>query len=495
MDASQDYYAVLGVAPDASPDEIKKAYRQLARQYHPDAQAAQGTASLFRDLQVAYESLSDQEKRAAYDRLRAESGQSSSSAFQVRLQFSRSSLLVIPEEQILYVLATLQASHTDSQRPQRMPLNLCLVIDRSTSMQGARLDQVKAATYQLVETLDSHDTFAVVTFSDHAEVVWPNQPVGDIVRAKAKVAAIQASGGTEILQGIQLGLAELDKRRSLSALNHVILLTDGQTYGDEEHCLALAVEAKKRGVTISCMGLGDDWNDVLLDAIANRSGGLSAYVATADDVPRIFREHVNGLNATYSPELQWIVREADGITLKNAFRLTPYLTRLAVERDMLGLSALPADGPMLLLMEFVVQPHSAGMHRLAMFELVGDVPVLNRKDERVRQDLMIEFSLPSPTANPIVPPAILSALAKITIFQMQETAWKSLDKGDVVDATRRLETMATRLLDLGEHQLARAALLEAGRLARSGHLSPGGRKAIKYGTRSLSLAPQERRHD
>jgi hypothetical protein len=77
-----------------------------------------------------------------------------------------------------------------------------------------------------------------------------------------------------------------------------------------------------------------------------------------------------------------------------------------------------------------------------------------------------------------VPPAILSALAKITIFQMQENAWKSLEKGDVVEATRRLETMATRLLDLGEHQLARAALLEAGRLARSGHLSPAGRKAI-----------------
>jgi Ca-activated chloride channel family protein len=94
-----------------------------------------------------------------------------------------------------------------------------------------------------------------------------------------------------------------------------------------------------------------------------------------------------------------------------------------------------------------------------------------------------------------VPPAILSALAKVTIFQIQENAWKSLEKGDVADATRRLETMATRLLDLGEHQLARAALLEAGRLARSGHLSPAGRKTIKYGTRSLSLSTQERHHD
>jgi Ca-activated chloride channel family protein len=495
MDMSQDYYAVLGLTPDATLDDIKKAYRQLARQYHPDAQQVPGTAMLFREVQTAYEVLSDPDKKTAYDRQRAESGQAPDSVFQLRLQFSRSPLLVIPEEQVLYVLATVAAGRDSQRRNQRLPLNLCLVIDRSTSMQGVRLEQVKAATYQLIESLDQHDTFAVVTFSDHAEVVWQNQPAGDSVRAKAKVAAIQASGGTEILQGMQAGLAELEKRRSLIAISHMILLTDGQTYGDEEQCLALAIEAKKHGISISCMGLGDDWNDVLLDAIANRSGGTSAYVATADDVQRIFRDHLHGLNMMYASDLQWIVREAEGLSLRNAFRLTPYLTRLSPEKDVIPLGTLPVDNPISLLMEFVVQSHQAGTHRLAMFELVGDVPTLDRKGERVRQNLTMEFAPPSPTSMQMVPPAILSALAKITIFQMQENAWKSLDKGDVAEATRRLETMATRLLDLGEHQLARAALLEAGRLARSGHLSPAGRKAIKYGTRSLSLAPQERRHD
>jgi Ca-activated chloride channel family protein len=362
-------------------------------------------------------------------------------------------------------------------------------------MQGARLDQVKAATYQLIESLDEHDTFGVITFSDHADVVWPNQPTGDSIRAKAKIAAIQASGGTEILQGMQMGLAELEKRRSLIAINHMILLTDGQTYGDEEQCLALAIESKKHGISISCMGLGDDWNDVLLDAIASRSGGTSAYVATADDVQRIFRDHLHGLNTMYANDLQWMVHESEGTSLRNAYRLTPYLMRLTLEKGVIALGALPNDAPITLLMEFVVQSHPAGTHRLAMLELVGDVPTLDRKGEQIRQNMTLEFAPPSPTSMQVVPPAILSALAKITIFQMQENAWKSLDKGDVAEATRRLETMATRLLDLGEHQLARAALLEAGRLARSGHLSPAGRKAIKYGTRSLSLAPQERRHD
>jgi hypothetical protein len=85
----------------------------------------------------------------------------------------------------------------------------------------------------------------------------------------------------------------------------------------------------------------------------------------------------------------------------------------------------------------------------------------------------------------------VTALGKLAIFKMQEKAMEDLEDGHVSTATQRLETMATRLLNLGETDLARAALLEAGRLARSGALSAEGRKKIKYGTRSLSILPKE----
>ena len=414
--------------------------------------------------------------------------------FRCACEASRNALPSIPEEQILYVLANIQATQTD-RRSQRLPLNLCLVIDRSTSMQGSRLEQVKMATYQLIDGLDPNDTFSVVTFSDHSEVVWSSHIGSDPIRAKAKVAAIQASGGTEILQGILAGLSELEKGHRGQTISHMILLTDGQTYGDEEQCLAQAVEAKKHGISITCMGLGEDWNDTLLDAIAARSGGPSAYVATADDVQRIFQEQLHGLGTLYATDLQWTLRLAEGVSIKNAFRLTPYLVRLAPEKDVISLGTLQTDSPVMLLLEFIIPSRSPGSHRLAQFDLTGDVPALDRKGEHLRQNLALDFATQTSSAPPAVPPAILSALAKVTIFQIQENAWKSLEKGDVADATRRLETMATRLLDLGEHQLARAALLEAGRLARSGHLSPAGRKTIKSGTRSLSLSTQERHHD
>jgi hypothetical protein len=73
-----------------------------------------------------------------------------------------------------------------------------------------------------------------------------------------------------------------------------------------------------------------------------------------------------------------LVREAEGVHLRNAFRLTPYLVRLTIEKDAISLGALPVDSPISLLMEFVIQPRQAGTHRLAMIEVRGDVPMLNR---------------------------------------------------------------------------------------------------------------------
>lgn len=486
MADSIDYYQVLGVPQNASAEDIKRAYRGLVRQYHPDAQATPGgTSALFRQVQEAYEVLSDAKRREAYDRRLGNAGLSVEALFSLSLQASRTVAPAISEEQVLYALFDIRAAKSVSSG-QRLPLNLCLVIDRSTSMQGPRLDQVKAASIQMIDALSESDSLAIVAFSDRAEVMWPNQPVGDAIRAKARLSAIQASGGTEILQGLQLGMEELEKHRRSQSINHLILLTDGQTYGDEEKCLALAQEAKQRNVGISAMGIGEDWNDQLLDAIAARSGGVSHYIASVSDVQTIMKERLKGLAALYGDDLRLNLRFAEGCRLRSAFRLTPYIQRMETDGETIALGTLQADTAITGLFEFVVGERPVGKQRVLQLELIGDVPALERKGECVRQDVTLTFA-PDPTPQP-VPPSLLNALAKVTIFQMQESAWNSLEKGDVAAATQRLETMATRLLDLGEHQLARAALLEAGRLARSGHLSPGGQKTIKYGTRSLSLA-------
>ncbi len=481
-----DLYAALNIPVDATADEIKHAYRQLVRQVHPDMQNTQGTALLFRQVQESYEILSDPIKRAAYDRQRTEAGLSPNSIFQWKMQPSRAALSVGVDEQVVYLLFDISAGRSDQVRGHQA-LNLCLVLDRSTSMQGSRLEQTKASAQRMIDSLSGDDALSIVTFSDKAEVIWPTQPLTDPIKTKAKVSAVQASGGTEILQGLLAGLAEIEKRRTQYGVNHVILLTDGQTYGDEERCLNAAEAAARHRIGISAMGIGEDWNDVLLDAIASRCGGVSQYIASTGEIQHFLRERLQGLSSVYADNVRLLFKPIDGTRLTNAFKLSPYIERIPLEAETLPLGSLQSDAAVSGIVELIVGPHSAGSHRLAEMELVGNIPSRHLDDARLRQAVTFTFD-PNANPNTSAPSHILNALAKVTIFQMQEGALNALEKGDVAGATHRLETMATRLLDMGEHQLARAALLEAGRLARSGNLSPAGRKAIKYGTRSLILA-------
>src|SRR5512136_918206 len=114
MNVDIDYYAILNISADATAEEIRAAYRQSARQLHPDMQDKQGTSLLFRQVQEAYETLSDSSRRAAYDRARVEAGLSPKSVFQWKLQPSRTSLSVDVEEQVVYLLFDISSGQTDN---------------------------------------------------------------------------------------------------------------------------------------------------------------------------------------------------------------------------------------------------------------------------------------------------------------------------------------------------------------------------------------------
>ncbi len=494
MNTKKNYYDILKVDINATEEQIRKSYRTLVREYHPDTSSKNPKAAeMFRDVQEAYEVLGDPEQRRVYDRLRESEGLDKSSSISMRSTISHKFLLTNVEEQAFYVL--LDITPAMDLPTSRLPLNLCLVLDRSTSMQGMRLQQVKEGTRQIIDRLNPEDALSLVVFSDRAEVILPSQKGIDKAMAKSIASTIQPSGGTEMLQGLIAGLQELERNRTKESVNHLILLTDGQTYGDEAGCLEKAEWAGRHQISLSTMGIGSDWNENLLDQMATLSGGMSVYIDSPRKVVDVFKATIRNLSTVVARELTMSVNLSGGVTLKEAFQVTPHIQRLEVRADKTVLGPLGTGQGKTLIMEFRVRAETTpNQKRLMRLTIDGDVPGQTNRRSWEWVDIVSEF-VPTIEGNTEIPPAIVTALGKLAIFKMQEKAMVDLENGHISAATQRLETMATRLLNLGETDLARAALLEAGRLARTGDLSAEGRKKIRYGTRSLSILPKEIHRD
>jgi Ca-activated chloride channel family protein len=493
MRTDKDYYAIFKLDRNATEEQIRKAYRVLAREYHPDVNESAAAAEIFRDIQEAYEILGDPEQRRVYDRMREAEGLDRSSALSLRATVSHKSLLTSIEEQAFYVL--LEVTPAADLPTARLPLNVCLVLDRSTSMQGMRLQQVKEGTRQIIDRLNADDALSLVIFSDRAEVILPSQRNIDKAMAKSITSTIQPSGGTEMLQGLLAGLKELERNRTQESVNHLILLTDGQTYGDEQGCVEQAEWAGRHQISLSTMGIGSDWNENLLDQMAALSGGTSVYIDSPRKVVDVFKATIRDLSTVVARELTMGINPSTGVTLKEAFQVTPHILRLDVRATKTVLGPLGTGHGKTLLMEFRISNEvNPGNRRLMRLTIDGDVPGQANRRSWEWIDLFADF-VAKPDETLEIPPTIVTALGKLAIFKMQEKAMDDLEKGNITAATQRLETMATRLLNLGETDLARAALLEAGRLARTGDLSAEGRKKIRYGTRSLSILPKEIHRD
>ncbi len=493
MQSNKDYYKILNISDDATEDQIRKAYRALVREHHPDVSNAPEATEIFKEIQEAYEVLGDPPQRRKYDRLRAVEGQDKSSAIAIRALVSHKFLLTNVEEQAFYTL--IDVTPAADLPSSRLPLNLCLVLDRSTSMQGMRLQQVKEGTRQIIERLNESDALSVVVFSDRAEVILPSEKNVDKALAKSIASTIQPGGGTEMLQGLSAGLKELEQNRAQPSVNHLILLTDGQTYGDEQGCLEQAELAGHNQISLTTMGVGSDWNESLLDQMAASSGGTSVYIDSPRKIVDVFKDTIRSLSSVVARELSMTINPTDGINFKEGFQITPHIRRIDVRTDKAMLGPLGTGHGKTILMEFRVSSESnSGEKRLMRLTIDGDVPGQTNRRSWEWVDLYANF-VASPEENVAIPSTIVTALGKLAIFKMQEKAMQDLEQGRVSAATQRLETMATRLLNLGETDLARAALLEAGRLARTGGLSAEGRKKIKYGTRSLSILPKEIHRD
>lgn len=404
---------------------------------------------------------------------------------------NKSHLPVINTQQLAYVLIeAVPGEGITVASGVSPPLNLSLVLDRSGSMGGKKIKSLREAAKMVIDRLSDQDYISVAIFNDQARVLVSSQLVTDKAALQQKIGDVRDRGGTAISKGMKLGLDELKKQLDPRRVSRMLLLTDGQTFGDEDQCRKLAKKAGDKGLQITALGLGDDWNEDLLDDIAEASRGTSDFIDSPDQIMDFFQTTVQSMQATVVRNAQMLLRLVQGVQPRQIWQVVPIISNLGYQplsdRDVqVSLGDLEEGQSYTMLVELLLPPRPEGRYRVAQAEISYDVPAMGVEGEKVKADITLDFTADQALSKGY-DARVMNIVEKVTTFKLQTRALEEARMGNVAGATQKLRAAATRLLEMGEEELAEAALQEADNLEREGQMTSTGTKKLRYKTRKLT---------
>jgi Ca-activated chloride channel family protein len=225
---------------------------------------------------------------------------------------------------------------------RRIPLNLALVVDASGSMTGEKLSRAKEAAGFVVRQLSSEDRVAIVAFNNTVTLVAPSTPSSPTAKTGLlyHISRIETSGSTNLAGGWLQGCAEVAQHQQAeNQQSRAIVLTDGLAnvgITDPDELIKHARELHARGIATSTLGLGADFNEELLAAMAGSGGGRFQYVETAKHVPDCVQGELGEMLAVSAQNVAVEVALPAGVRCEECLNAFPIETTATGVRLRLG---------------------------------------------------------------------------------------------------------------------------------------------------------------
>lgn len=243
---------------------------------------------------------------------------------------------------------------------RRAPVNVSVVLDRSSSMSGDRIEKAREAACMLIDQLGPEDILSIVAYDSVVEVVVAAVPVTQHAELKAIVRGLEPRGTTALFAGVSRGIQEVEKFLDPKRVNRVILLSDGQANvgpRSPNELGRLGAAAAKRGIAISTVGLGLGYNEDLMMQLAAKSDGNHAFAESGDELARIFRAELGDLTTVVAQEVSLRIQVDPRVT---AIRVLNRDAEVRGHEVILSLNQLYAGQEKLVMLELDVPGLTAG---------------------------------------------------------------------------------------------------------------------------------------
>ena len=207
----------------------------------------------------------------------------------------------------------------DAAAAVRKPLNIGVVVDRSGSMAGDKLENTKRALKTLITHLGPQDLLSIVLFDDTVDTLLEPSHVADKDALKGLVDKVTAGGSTNLSAGWVKGLHYITRNAGNERISRCLLLTDGQAnvgIQDPAQLGSLGGAARReRNTVTTTLGFGEGFNEDLLTKIARESGGGFYFVDTADKAPAIFAEELQSLLKLVAQNIELVLRPSGAVRM------------------------------------------------------------------------------------------------------------------------------------------------------------------------------------
>ena len=333
----------------------------------------------------------------------------------------------------------------------RTPMNLCLVIDRSGSMEGQPLEYVKQACTHVVDLLMPTDVLSIVTFEEVVEVLMPPQQVTNKDMVKAGIARLAAGNTTNLYDGISLAMQQVSQFIETNRATRMIILTDGDPTAGIKDYTALtthAAELQKKGISVTFLGFGPDYNEELLAGMAKKAGGTYHYIPQPQMIPDIFRDELNKLMTTVTRNMSLELKLARWVQMnapQQVMEVTLNISLADMERGSSIQQVIDLEFP----------NHPLGHYRVLGGKLTYD-DLLSGDTKTVNLDFEMEFSADSARYSQPVNPRVGQAASVVASSKAIEKTVMGLKTGMITQMGAITDLQKTQALLLGQGRTAEA---------------------------------------